>query len=84
MENRKIVKRVYTKLNGKSVKKTMYVASPKDATGHEMFNEDIEKAYIFKDDDFLFNYYDCKIKGNDRSGDFEYTQKILTVCLKIK
>lgn len=85
MEDRKIVRRIYTMDCGKKVDNVLYAVAPKDATGMECFSSDIERAFLFKDDEWLScSFVDCTINGNDRYGDFAYKQEILSVKLTIE
>lgn len=85
MENRKIVRRTYTKDEGKECNKVMYAVAPRDASGGECFHIDIEKACLFKNDTWLkSSFEECTINGNNRYGDFSYKQEIIDVELTLK
>lgn len=85
MEDRKIVRRTYTKDGGKKTNKVLYAIAPKDMYGGECFVADIEQAFLFKDDEWLkCSFGDCTINGNDRYGDFAYKQEILSIKLTIE
>ncbi len=84
MEDRKIVRRTYTKDYGKPTSKVLYAVAPRDANGMECFDADIKNACLFREDVWLTSSFsDCTINGNDRYGDFSYKQEILTVKLSI-
>ncbi len=86
MKNRKIVRRIFTIDNGEKCDKTMYLASPKDMIGSEYWNNDIEKAHLFKNDVNFKNssYNECVVNGTNRYGIFSYKQEILDIELSIK
>lgn len=85
MKKRKIVRRVYSLMNGVNCNATFYLANPITAWGQEVFHGEIDNAYLFEATDLeRYNYKNAEVSGNDRSGDFKYIQEILDVDLFVQ